>query len=83
MQRTITLVEIVNDGSLCVNFDDKQFGTPSLQELLDYSEEDLREIAGRLLRSLLIIEYMKQPRLPISASLNTDDAVGNVVVING
>lgn len=83
MQRTITLTEIVDDGSLCVRFNDKQFGTTSLQDLLDYSQEELQEISGRLLRSLLIIEYMKQPRLPITASLNTDDASGNIVIING
>lgn len=83
MKRTITLTEIIDDGSLCVKFDDKQFGTPSLQELLEFSQEDLQEIANRLLRSLLIIEYMKQPRLPISASLDTDDVSGIVVVING
>lgn len=83
MKRTITLTEIVNDGSLCVRFDDKHFGTPSLNELLEYSQEDLQEISGRLLRSLLIIEYMKQPRLPITASLDTDNASGNTVIING
>jgi len=83
MNRTISLLEIVNDGSLCVKFADKQFGPPSLDELLQFSNDELEEISGRLLRSLLIIEYMKQPRLPISVTLNTEDANGSTITFNG
>ena len=83
MQRTITLTEIVNDGSLCVKFDDKQFGTPSLEDLETYSNQMLEEISGVLLRSLLFIEYMKHGNSNISATLNTDDPQGIWVKLNG
>lgn len=83
MQRTITLAEVVDDGSLSVRFDDKQFGTPSLADLEAYSNQMLEEISGVLLRSLLFIEYMKHGNLNISATLNTDDPQGIWVKLDG
>lgn len=83
MQRTITLSEVVDDGSLSVRFDDKQFGTPSLTDLEAYSNQMLEEISGVLLRSLLFIEYMKHGNLNISATLNTDDPQGIWVKLDG
>ena len=62
---------------------DKQFATTTLDELLAFSESELEAISGRLLRSLLIIEYMKQQRLPISATLDSDAPSGQIVTING
>lgn len=83
MQRTITLVEVLNHEIPCIRFDDKEFGCPSLLELLTFSEAELNEISGRLLRSLLIIEYMRQQRLPISATLDSTNTQGQIVTING
>ena len=83
MQHTITLTEILEHNDFTIRFADKQFATTTLDELLAYSESELEAISGRLLRSLLIIEYMKQQRLPISATLNSDAPSGQIVTING
>jgi hypothetical protein len=83
MTRTITLTEVINDGSLSVRFDDKQFGTTSLQDLESYSYQMLEEVSGVLLRSLLFIEYMKNGNVNISATLNTDDPQGLWVKLDG
>ena len=83
MQHTITLTEILEHNDFTIRFADKQFATTTLAELLAYSESELEAISGRLLRSLLIIEYMKQQRLPISATLNSDAPSGQIVTING
>lgn len=83
MTRTITLTEVVNDGSLSVRFDDKQFGTTSLEDLETYSYQMLEEVSGVLLRSLLFIEYMKNGNVNISATLNTDDPQGLWVKLDG
>ena len=83
MQRTITLTEILDHGDFTVRFADKQFATTTLAQLLAYSEEELDAIAGRLLRSLLMIEYMKANRLPISATLDSNAPNGQIVTING
>ena len=83
MQRTITLTEILNHPVPVIRFADKEFGTPTLDELLVYSQLELEDISGRLLRSLIFIEYMKQQRLPISATINTDAPNGQIVTING
>ena len=82
MKRTISLLEIINDGSLSVIFNDKRFGATSLQDLLTYSETELNEMSGVLLRSLLFIEYMKNNNLPISATLDTEEPNGNWVKLN-
>lgn len=83
MQRTITLTEVLKRAVPVVRFADKEFGTPTLDELLVFSESELDEISGRLLRSLLFIEYMKQQRLPISATIDTDAPNGQIITING
>ena len=83
MQHTITLIEIIEHGDFTIRFADKQFATTTLNELLAFSELELEAISGKLLRSLLIIEYMKQQRLPISATLNSDAPSGQIVTING
>ena len=83
MQHTITLTEILEHGDFTIRFADKQFATTTLEELLAFSESELEAISGRLLRSLLIIEYMKQQRLPISATLDSDAPSGQIVTING
>jgi hypothetical protein len=82
MQRTITLTNIIDNGSLIIRFDDKEFGSESLQVISEFSEQELQDISGRLLRSLLIIEYVKQQRLPISATIDTNNA-GQIITING
>jgi len=83
MQRTITLTEILNQTIPVIRFADKEFGTSTLDELLAFSETELEEISGRLLRSLIFIEYMKQPRLPISATIDTNAPNGQIVTIDG
>jgi hypothetical protein len=83
MQRTITLQEIFKTETWCIRFADKEFGAESLEELFAFSESELAEISGRLLRSLLVIEYMRQQRLPISATLDATNTQGQIVTING
>lgn len=83
MKRTITLSEIKDDGSVCVKFDDKQFGTPSLDELEAYSNQMIEDVAGVILRSLLFLEYRKTGNLNISATLDTDDPQGIWVKLDG
>ena len=83
MQHTITLTEILEHGDFTIRFADKQFATTTLNELLVFSESELEAISGKLLRSLLIIEYNKQHRLPISATINSDAPSGQIVTING
>ena len=83
MQRTITLEDVVFDKSWSVKFNDKSFGTSSLADLESYSNDVLNEISGQLLRSLLIIEYMKNNNLNISATINTDDPQGIWVKLDG
>lgn len=82
MQRTITLTDMIDNGSLIIRFDDKEFGSESLQVISEFSEQELQDISGRLLRSLLVIEYVKQQRLPISATIDTNNA-GQIITING
>jgi hypothetical protein len=83
MQRTITLTEVLKRAVPVVGFADKEFGTPTLDELLAFSEAELEEISGKLLRSLLFIEYMRKQRLPISATIDTDAINGQIITING
>jgi len=83
MKRTITLTEILTKGIPVIRFADKEFGAESLDELLAFSESELEEISGRLLRSLLIIEYMKRPRLPLTVTIDTDAKTGQIISING
>lgn len=83
MQRTITLNDVVFDKAWTIKFDDKTFGTPSLEDLEAYSNETLDELSGQLLRSLLIIEYRKTGNINISATINTDDPQGSWVKRNG
>jgi hypothetical protein len=83
MQRTITLTEILDHALPVIRFADKEFGTTSLDELLEFSNSELDEISGRLLRSILIIEYMKNKRLPISATIDTNASTGQIITING
>jgi hypothetical protein len=83
MKRTITLTEILTKGIPVIRFEDKEFGAASLDELLAFSETELEEISGRLLRSLLIIEYMRKQRVPISATVDTDAPKGKTITING
>jgi hypothetical protein len=83
MQRTITLEHVTFDQSWDVKFSDKSFGTPSPADLEVYSNEVLEEISGKLLRSLLFIEYIKNGITNISATINTDDPNGIWVKLNG
>ena len=83
MNRTISLLEIVDHALPVIRFADKEFGTTTLDDLLAFSESELNEISGRLLRSLIIIEYMKNKRLPISATIDTSAPNGQVITING
>jgi hypothetical protein len=83
MTRTITLTEILDHALPVIRFADKEFGTTSLDELLEFSNSELDEISGRLLRSILIIEYMKNKRLPISATIDTNASAGQIITING
>lgn len=83
MQRTITLEHVVFDQSWDIKFNDKSFGTPSPADLEVHSNEMLEEISGKLLRSLLFIEYMKSGNVNISATINTDDPQGVWVKLNG
>jgi hypothetical protein len=76
VKRTITLEDVVLDGSWCIRFDDKNFGTSSPEDLESYSYDVLQDISGQLLRSLLFIEYMKSNNLNISATIDTDDPSG-------
>jgi hypothetical protein len=82
MTRTRTLVEIVDDGSLSVRFDDKHFGTPSLQDLEDYCNQEIEALANAILRSLLYLEYRRTGNLNISATLDTTEANGIWVRLN-
>ena len=83
MRRTITLEDVVLDGSWCIKFDDKKFGTPSPEDLESYSYDVLEEISGKLLRSLLFIEYMKTGNVSINATIDTDDPSGIWVKLDG
>jgi hypothetical protein len=83
MQRTITLEDVIFDKAWTIKFVDKTFGTPSPDDLQSYSNEVLEEISGQLLRSLLIIEYMKTGNVNISATINTDAPQGIWVKLNG
>jgi len=83
MKRTITLTEILTKGIPVIRFADEEFGAENLDELLVFSESELEEISGRLLRSLLVIEYMKRPQLPLTATIDTDAQTGQIISING
>lgn len=83
MKKTITLKDVEFDGSWCIRFNDKNFGTPSPEELESYSYDVLQNISNQLLRSLLFIEYMKNNNLNISATIDTDDPSGIWVKLDG
>lgn len=76
VRRTITLEDVVLDESWVIRFQDKTFGTPTLENLETYSNDVLQEISGQLLRSLLFIEYRKTGNVSINATIDTDDPQG-------